>query len=102
MPWQGNVLDHSSAMHTETVPLARLDYDRKQTELVVNTLIYLKDKGDLDVTRNNNDRLNQLRKHADLTDPKAIKKHIDNTKKENGDPTRQASHISLQSVSIIC
>ena len=51
LPWQGNVLDQSSAMHTETVPLARLDYDRKQTELIVNTLIYLKDKGDLEVAR---------------------------------------------------
>ncbi len=90
-------------MRTETVPLARLDYDRKQIELIVNTLIYLKDKGDLDVTRDdNNDRLNQLRKQADLTDPKAIKKYIDNTKKKNGEPTRQASHISLQSASIIC
>jgi hypothetical protein len=45
LPWQGNVLDHSSAMHTETVPLARLDYDRTAEQLIINTLIYLKDKG---------------------------------------------------------
>ena len=94
LPWQGNVLDHSSANATET--LTWLDYDRKQTELIVNTLIYLKDKGDLDVTKNdNNDRLNQIRRHADLTNPQAVKEYIDNAKKENGEPLAPASRNKL-------
>ncbi len=96
LPWQGNVLDHSSAMHTETVPLARLDYDRTAEQLIINTLIYLKAKGDLDATREDvNDRLNQIKRNANLADPQAVKEYIDNATKKNGEPLAPAFRNKL-------
>ncbi len=71
----------------QTIAFNALDYGRKQTELIVNTLLSLKERGDLEITRYvNNQKLKQIAKHANLTDPKAVKEYIDNAVNER---TRQ-------------
>jgi integrase len=88
LPWQGNVLDQTSAVSTETMPQGTtwLDYDRTVNQLIDKTLKYLKDKGDCDKTLFvAKKKLTQIRKHADLHDPEGVKEYIQNAKLERGD-----------------
>jgi len=73
-----------------------LDYDPKQTELIVNTLLALKNNGKAENTVKSVDKnLTRLARHADLKNPEDVKTYIANAKKENGEPLSNSSKSKL-------
>jgi len=93
---QAGILDHTSRLATKIPAKRLLDYDPKQTELIVNTLLALKNNGKAENTVKSVDKnLTRLARHADLKNPEDVKTYIANAKKENGEPLSNSSKSKL-------
>ena len=93
---QAGILDHSRSlvtrMHTKT--LARLR--PQQQEVIINTLINLKNNGKAENTIINvSQSLARISHHADLTQPDKVKEYIARATKLNGQPLSNATKQKL-------
>jgi len=97
---QAGILDHSSPFLTKIPDKGLLDYDpkttAKHTELIVNTLLTLKNNGKAENTlKSVNKVLTRMSRYTDLTNPEDVKTYIANAKKENSEPLTNSSKSKL-------
>jgi integrase len=98
---QAGILDQTRRIGTRvpTNSLARLRPHKiptKQTELIVNTLIYLKNNAKAENTiKSVNQNLTRISKYADLTQPEEVKTYIANATKANGEPLSNSTKSKL-------
>jgi integrase len=86
---QAGILDHSSLLSTKIPDNRLLDYDpktsSKQTELIINTLLFLKNNAKFKNTLNSvNKVLTRMSKFTDLSNPDCVKTYIANAKTKDG------------------
>ena len=68
----------------------------KQTEMIVNTLIKLRNDGKADTTiKSLSQMLRRISRHADLSKPEEVKTYIARATKENGEPLQNSTKTRL-------
>jgi len=93
---QAGILDQTRPMATKIPTKGLLDDDPKQQEMIINTLINLKNNGKAENTITTvSYKLKQISQHADLKQPEQVKTYIATATKKNGQPLSNSTKAKL-------